>query len=82
MFIIPVVYYEELTSSSMTDTGNTSVSVQLLCLPYEHSYFLKLVSHLPIKTSCNIFESNFVKMMLLLWCYFCLYHCLLYIGKK
>lgn len=45
MFIIPVVYYVELTSSRVTDTGNTSVTVQLLCLPYEHSYFLKLVTH-------------------------------------
>lgn len=75
MFIIPVVYYLELTSSSVTDTGNTSVAVQLLCLPCEHSYFLKLVTHLPIKISCNIFESNFVKVMLvriflLLCCYF------------
>lgn len=76
MFIIPVVYYEELTSSSVTDKGNTLVTVQLLCLPHEHSYFLKLVSHPPIKPSCNIFESNFVKVMLvriflLLCCYFC-----------
>lgn len=38
MFIIPVVYYEELTSSSVTDTGNTSVTLQLLCLPYEQLF--------------------------------------------
>lgn len=59
----------------MTDTGNTSVTVQLLRLPYEHSYFLKLLTHPPIKASCNIFGSNFVKVVLariflLLCCYF------------
>lgn len=54
-----------------------------------NSYFLKLVTHPPIKTSCNT-----VKVMLFRYFYFCVvyhnilcYHkmislCLLYIGKK
>lgn len=50
----------------MTDTGNTSVTVQLLCLPYKHCYFLKLLAQPPVKTSCNIFGSNFVKVVVLL----------------
>lgn len=37
MLIIPV-YYEELTSSSVTDRANTSVTVQLLSLPYEQLF--------------------------------------------
>jgi len=45
MFIIPVVYYEELTSSRVADTGSSSVTVQVLCLPYQHSYFLQFVAH-------------------------------------
>lgn len=70
----------------MTDTGNTSVTVQLLRLPYEHSYFLKLLTHPPIKASCNIFGSNFVKVVLarifLLCVVTSLSLYLLYMGKK
>lgn len=44
MFAIPVVYYE-LTSSRVADTGNSSVTVQLFSLPYQHSYFLQFVTH-------------------------------------
>lgn len=70
----------------MTDTGNTSVTVQLLRLPYEHSYFLKLLTHPPIKASCNIFGSNFVKVVLARIFVLCvvtsLSLCLLYMGKK
>lgn len=49
MFIIPAVYYAELTSSSVADTGDSSVTRQLLCLPYQRSSFLQFVSH-PLQT--------------------------------
>lgn len=45
MFIIPVVYCKKLTSSRVADAGNSTVTVQLLCLPYQHGYFLQFVTH-------------------------------------
>lgn len=45
MFIIPVVYDEELTSSRVADTGNSSVTVQVLFAIPTHSYFLQFITH-------------------------------------
>lgn len=58
----------------MTDTGNTSVTVQLLRLPYEHCYFLKLLTHPPIKASWNLWkqfcQSGASQNISTLCCYF------------
>lgn len=58
MFIIPAVYYAELTSSRVADTGNSSVTSQLLCLPYQHSSFSSICFTPTTDTSCNVSRSD------------------------